>query len=378
MRILLVAGSYPPMVCGVGDHIALLAEALDRLDGVQVAVLTDARAAGTPRVGGVEVLPIVQRWQVADFARMRSAARRWRPDLVHLHFPATGFGPRVLSRVLLPFFRALGYPVVETWHEYWPSGAWRVALSAPYREHVINPRPNYVEQFPRWTRPLIARKRFHHIAGGPSVPQAVLSDDERRAIRSRYVGGPGRLVAYFGFSHPEKGVEQLFEIARPERDHLLLIGELSRDNAYHRGILARMEGPDWAGRVSTTGYVSSNEVARLMAASDAVVLPFRSGSHVGSSTLHSAAAQGVYVVTTSRDRTGYDPARHIHFAAPDDIAGMREALSTRLGERRPAANTPGSAWRAIAEQHLAVYGEALREGAATRAPLVQRASQVSS
>jgi glycosyltransferase involved in cell wall biosynthesis len=362
------------MICGVGDHIALLAAGLDRLDGVQVAVLTDIRASGTPQVGGVHVFPVVRSWQLPDLARMRGAIRRWRPDLVHLHFPATGFGPRVLSRFLLPFFRSLGLPVVETWHEYWPSGAWRVALSSPYRGHIINPRPSFVEQFPFWARPLIARKQFHHIVGGPSVPQVVLSGEQRRAIRSRIVPDDRRLVAYFGFSHPEKGVEQLFDIAQPERDHLLLIGELSPDNAYHRTILDRMSSAPWAGNTSSTGYVSSEQVAQLMAAADAVVLPFRSGSHVGSSTLHSAAAQGVYVVTTSREQTGYDPDRHIYFAAPDDVAGMRDALTERLGEHRPTSNSPASAWRAIAEQHLRVYVEALSEATARRAPLAQHAS----
>lgn len=360
MRILLVAGSYPPMPCGVGDYIALLARELGSRPGYKVAVLADARAAGGPEGAGVELFPVVRSWRLPDLGRMRQVVRAWKPDVVHLQYPAHGFGPRLLSRVLLPFFRALGVPVVESWHEHWPSGAWRIALGAPFATHVVVPRAGWVERMPRWARPLVARKRFHEIPSGPTMPAIRLPEPERAALRA-VLGADGRaIVAYFGFSHPNKGVEQLFEVADPSRHHLVLVTTLDSANDYQKALLERTQRSPWAGHVTVTGFLHAPEVARLLAAADAVVLPFREGSDTANSTLHSAVVQGTFAVTTSRATIGYDPDQHVHRVRPGDVAGMRSALDARLGQRRSSPPSSDEAWKAIADAHLPIYDAVTR------------------
>src|SRR5262249_4112863 len=83
LRILLVTGSYPPMRCGVGDYTAMLAEAIGRQPGAEVAVLTSAAASAAPIGHHHRVLNVVPSWNLSGLAPAWRAAQEWSPDIVH-------------------------------------------------------------------------------------------------------------------------------------------------------------------------------------------------------------------------------------------------------------------------------------------------------
>src|SRR5262245_2875383 len=120
MRILLFTGSYPPMRCGVGDYVASLADALGRLAGTKVAVVTDRRARRAGSSSGVEVLPIANGWKVSDLRPILTTTRQWAPDVLHLQYPTQGYADRLLPWVLPLVLSVLHIPVVQTWHEHLP------------------------------------------------------------------------------------------------------------------------------------------------------------------------------------------------------------------------------------------------------------------
>ena len=162
-----------------------------------------------------------------------------------------------------------------------------------------------------------------------------------------------RLVAYFGFVFPHKGVEDLFAITDPESDHLLLICELDESDPYHASIL-RMATD--RGNVTITGFVPPDEAARLLSVADAVVLPFRTGGGSWNSSIHAATTQGTFVVSTSTEKTGYDETLHACFVAPGDIDGMRDALD-RYSGTRGRVRLPQRTWDQVAEEHAQLYRE---------------------
>jgi glycosyltransferase involved in cell wall biosynthesis len=356
------------MRCGVGDYIARLGAALAHRDDLRVGVLTGTGAQPWPGTqSAVDLLPAGGRWLPQDLPSIIGAIRKWRPDVLHLQYPALGFGSRILPLFLQTLSRALGVPVVETWHEYYPSGAWRGLYHAGFRGEVIVVRPRYEDQMPRWYRTLLRRKRFHFIPNASAIGQARLGETERGAVRAKYAPDDRRMVAYFGFLYPSKGAEQLFEIADPRRDHLVIVGQLTPGDLYHESIIRLAGSEPWAGRVTLAGFLPADMVARVLAAADAVVLPFRQGGGNWNTSLHGAIAQGTYVVTTSRDRTGYDDEQHVHYAVPDDVAAMREALSRRISQRRDVPKrTPEDEWQDIARAHRAVYGQATAAARRTR------------
>jgi glycosyltransferase involved in cell wall biosynthesis len=357
MRILLISGSLPPMKCGVGDYAASLAKALSRREDTSVAVLTDEAAKPIPSDFDFEVFPVAEGWRVADAVRIAKVTRRWRPDLVHIQYPTQGYGNRYLPWLLPALFRIGNVPVVQTWHEF----PWhRNLLNAIWSDAIIAVRPNYKANMPQWCRWLTWKKKFAFIPNASPIPAMRLTDKERVAIRSRFATPPNRLVVYFGFFYPPKRTELLFDIADPSLDRLVLVGVLDLKDEYNKLILNRINQAPWTGKATVTGFLPAEEVARILAAADAVVLPFRDGGGIWNTSIHAAVAQGTFVLTTAREQHGYDSSRNIYYARPDDVADMKHALEAHIGSRLPeSAEDKLSEWEAIAQAHVSLYASVL-------------------
>jgi glycosyltransferase involved in cell wall biosynthesis len=345
------------MRCGVGDYTASLAKALGQRDDTSVAVLTDTAATPIPSDFDFEVFPIADGWRMADATRIAKVARHWRPDLIHVQYPTQGYGYRYLPYLLAPLFKFAGVPVVQTWHE---PPTKRNVLNAVLSGGFIAVRPNYKANMPNWYRWLIWRKQFRFIPNASAIPRTRLSEQEKFAIRSHFAPRPARLIVYFGFVHPAKRVELLFEIADPSQHHLVLICDLNSGDEYHKLILDRVNQPPWTGNVTVTGFLPAEEVGRILAAADAVVLPFRDGGGIWNTSIHAAVAQGTFVLTTAREQHGYNSSSNVYYARPDDVPDMSYALRTQIGSRRPETDADQvSEWETIAEEHMALYTSVL-------------------
>jgi len=353
MRILLVSGTYPPMRCGVGDYTAGLAHAFGRREDVTVAVLTGSGATGA-REERVELFPEVRTWKIADAPSILRRIRQWRPDIVHVQYPTLFYGE--IQWVLPALARLVNGPVVQTWHEYYSSRNWPSILNAAMPGGLVVVRPHYRERLPRWYRWLIRRKEFRFIPNASSIPLIRLSREERVAVRSEVAANVDDMIVYFGFASPGKGIELLFRVADPLRHRLVLICDLSAEDGYHASIIDLASRGDWAGKVTVTGFLPPEHAGRLLAAADAAVFPFPNGGGEWNSSIHGAAAQGTFVLTTSLERRGYDPVKNIYYAVPGDVGEMRQALRDHLGRRRPPlADSPETQWNSIAEAHLELY-----------------------
>ncbi|HZZ86349.1 MAG TPA: glycosyltransferase family 4 protein [Anaeromyxobacteraceae bacterium] len=358
MRVLLVTGSYPPMACGVGDYTRSLAQALSLSPGVQVAVLTSTEAAATSANSGCEVFPIVRDWGEPDRATVEGLARAWRPDIVHVQFPTLGYRGALAPR-LPSLFGKMGLPVVQTWHEYFPLyfpvrvGMLERLAMGPGLGDVIVVRPGYQRRMRAWQRVLTAGKRFHLIPNASSVPRAELSSAERLELRRRYAPDGKALLAFFGFFFEHKGIDDLLAVMDPAKHQLVLIGEGRESDPYQAELLRRVRGP-LASSVSEAGFLPPEEVARLLAVADAVVLPFRNGGGSWNTSIQAGTLQGTFVLTTSNERHGLDPHRNVYYARPGDIDDLRRGLESHLG-RRNHGPPPDPTWPEIASRHIEVY-----------------------
>ena len=369
LRVLLVAGSYPPVRCGVGDYTARLAGALHRRADVEVAVLTNRAESPPTAGGGIDVRPEMQNWRIRGLSSYWRVARTFAPDVVHLQFPTQSYNAVTGLAVLPAATRMLlGTPVVETLHEYFPGGFSRIvvcmAAMALSASALVAVRPCYRERMPPVVRTLLAKRPFRFIPNASAIPAITLTAEERGGLRQSIGSGARQVVAYFGFAYPHKGVERLFEIADPERHHLLLVGELSPADPYHARLLDLAASPSWQGHTAVTGFVDAERAARLLAASDAAVFPFVGGGGIWNSSLHGATDQGTFVLTTSTERHGYDAEMNIYYARPDDVDDMRTALATHIGTRSPTAAIDGDEeWARIARNHVRLYRTVLGKSA---------------
>lgn len=358
MRILLVTGSLPPMKCGVGDYTAHLANALSRQANTDVAVLTDVSAVPKPSDFEFEVFPICRGWIVSDVGRIALSVRRWKPDLIHIQYPTQGYGQRYLPWLLPILFRIGLVPVVQTWHGYDSRRMTpRLLPNSVLSGGLVVVRPEYLDMMDPFYRWLNRRKHIRFIPNASTIPTAQLSEEQRFALRSRFCPHDSRLIVFFGFVYPDRGTELLFQIADPGQHHLLLISDLNARDEYQKSILNHAKRDPWVGNVTITGYLPAEEVGQILAAADAVVLPFKDGGGMWNTSIRAAMSQGTFVLTTSRERWGYDSNDNAYYARPNDVADMQNALHRYMGKRNNRTCTGlGHDWDSIAQAHLSLYG----------------------
>jgi glycosyltransferase involved in cell wall biosynthesis len=348
------------MHCGVGDYTAQLADALRRRRDIELVVLTSvAEAPFTPPF----VRRRVERWRAHGPDAFVDMVATFRPDVVHVQYPAQGYESwSAVPAISVLARRRSNAGVVQTWHEYpqplsTPAG-WALMVMGGEADQLVYVRPDYEQHVRGALRRVIAGVPRHFVPNGAALPSVALSRAERERIRTELAVGERRVLAYFGFAFPHKGVHHLFTIANPATDHLVFIGDLQEADPYHSELLALARSAPWQGRVTICGYVDAERAARILGTADAAVFPFEDGGGVWNSSVHAAMAQGTFTLVTSRERNGYVAAENAYYAAPASIPEMRSALDTYAGRRHAAGLAPS--WDAIAERHVEIYRRALQ------------------
>jgi glycosyltransferase involved in cell wall biosynthesis len=361
MKVLLVSGSFPPLACGVGDYTQRLASALRASPGIDVGVLTSIGAESSEGEA-IRMFARMKTWRVAEAPTFLRVLKEWAPDVLHIQYPTQGYGHGRLPSLIPLLACTRGVRVVRTWHE--APGVRRtpgflLEILPAGRNIVV--RPNFRRLSHPANRWLLDRFGLRYIMGASAIPPSRLSDAARRKLRNSLLDGRNRLIVFFGFLYPFKGVELLFQIGDPERDRIVIAGAPDVDPDYRASLEALAAQPPWNGEVRFAGYMPDAAVADLLAAADVVVLPFLRGGGTWNSSIHAAVLQGTPVVSTSTEWTGFDEDNNLYLARPGDVADMRAGLDRVAGKRRAIdRDATGEQWRRIAEDHLAVYREVLR------------------
>jgi glycosyltransferase involved in cell wall biosynthesis len=157
------------------------------------------------------------------------------------------------------------------------SEADRLAPLARGRPVRVHPHPTY--------------EVFTERRGGEDPARA------RDAARER-IGADGRVILFFGYVRPYKGLADLLEALRLARrdswDRLFVVGEFYEPRDRYEPLFA---DPALSGKVTVVDrYVANEEVADYFAAADVVALPYRSAT--GSGIAQIAFGAGVPVIAT--------------------------------------------------------------------------------
>jgi glycosyltransferase involved in cell wall biosynthesis len=367
---------------GVADYTHELSSALAAA-GRPVTLVT-ARDHRYPPAPGVRVEPVVA-WvrgtgaparlvrrarlgPVANalrfLATLPTLARRARGGAV-VHLQGYYFPP--LAALLALVVRAVRVPLVYTAHGTFDRGrrhAWahRVLYSCA-RTTIVHS----VHDLPRL--PPAARARAAVIPHGEygGLARSTAPADPTAARASLGAGEDAVVALLFGQLRPDKGIGDLAAAAAAVPGvHVVVAGE---DVGGLAGAAAALADPRLAGRVSVQeGFAPMPQVARLFAAADAVVLPYRIASQSGVLLLAYGFARPVVAYPVGGlpeaivdGETGWLCAR------PDADAlaeTLRAVVAAAPGERarRGAAGRRLAAerwsWDVIARETAAVYDEA--------------------
>ena len=362
------------MKCGVAEYTQKLAGALSHDPEVKVAILTSRAASTLEPHADYELLPIVEEWGWHERGTILSAIRCWSPDVVHIQMPSMGYNNGFLPWALPFLLTRIGVLVVQTWHipsnlilRFILHSPLKFLAAAMVRDSLFLLREDSNDTAVAVVRRILFHKTTRFIQNASAIPAVDLGPSERQEIRARYGRPDARIVAFFGLIYPERGVDLLFRINDPADTHLVIIGEcLPLENLtyapktqllvreYHQSLWKLAQSPEWSGKVTITGFLPALEAARIMAAVDAVVLPWVIGGGSWSTSTLAAQAQGTFVLTTSKVHQGYDPEKNTYSTAPNDLNDMRSALSRYAGVRS-ALHDPARHWKRLRESHSELY-----------------------
>jgi glycogen(starch) synthase len=404
VRVLILSWEYPPVIVGgLGRHVHALAREL-AVAGHDVVVLcrqpTGTHAGTHPTtdevVDGLRVLRVAEDPPHLEFdernllawalglghAMVRAALTRlrgWRPDVVHAHDWIVAHAAIALSDVL-------EVPLVATIHatEAGRHGGW---LTTPLSRQVhsvewwLARRADAVVTCSAAMRDEVA-VLFDVDPGGVAVIHNGIAPRRWRVPRSRVAATrqrwsrPGvRLLLYFGRLEFEKGVHDLVAaLPRVRRAHpgtrLLVAGTGSQ----RRPLEERARACRVRRSVTFLGYVPDADLAALLAAVDAVVLPSRY-EPFGIVALEAAAAGAPLVASTAGGlaEVVLDGETGVSFA-PGDVAGLAAAVGRVLTDPAAAARRARAArarlltdfdWPSLAARTARVYACARAGGART-------------
>jgi glycosyltransferase involved in cell wall biosynthesis len=299
----------------------------------------------------------MNKWGLAEALKVIKIMRRWSPDIVHIQYPTQGYGRRLLPWALPIISFLMGKKIVQTWHEWYARrDAPKLFLKSIVPSRLIFVRPEYEKTLHPNLRWALWNSKTAFIPNASSIPRVALSEQMKDVIRNRYVKKQKRLVVFFGFLYPHKGVELLFDIADSSSDQIVIAGEVDEGGEYCRELMKRASTDQWLGKVTFTGFLPVADAAELLAVADAVILPFRTGGGEWNTSIHGAVLNGAFVITTSLTQRGYDRKRNIFFAQVDGVEEMRLALGSYAGRRREYdADIDLDEWIKIGNQHRLLY-----------------------
>ena len=396
MRVLIVSWEYPPVVIGgLGRHVHALARRLATA-GHDVRVLarqpagTDASTHPTESqlADGVQVLRVAEdpahleferdmvAWTLAMSHAMVRATPRWldgwQPDVVHAH-------DWLVAHAAIGIAELLDVPLVATMH------ATEAGRHAGWLTGIVSQQVHSVEWWlAQRADALITcseamRAEVSCLFDRDPADIRVLHNgiEPRRwrvrraevdAARALYAPDRAPLLLYFGRLEYEKGVHDLIAaLPRIRRAHpgtrLLIAGagtqleflvEQARTHRVRRA-------------VRLVGHLPDAELATLLAAVDAVVLPSRY-EPFGMVALETAAAGAPLVASTAGGlgEVVRDGVTGLSFE-PADVAGITTAVSAVLTDPASAATRAKAArarlrsefhWDRIAAATAAVYTSA--------------------
>jgi len=337
------------MRCGVGDYTAHLVAALEGMQDVVSGVLTST-AIADPQCRREGFFPVMDQWGFAALPTFLKTLEQFRPDIVHLQYPAS-FGRAFLPNFLPLICKRRGIAVIQTWHEH---PIYSQIINAAAIDALVVVDPDYPSTYRQPYRFMVRNRTCLHIPIGANIPAANTTPHRRMQIREAFNAQDKRLIAYFGFAGVSKGIELLFQTADPRYDRIVLICDLNRADQYQSTILGLAQSDEWQGKCYVTGYLPDIEAAAVLDSADAAVFPFTEGSTHRNGSVLAARLQGTFVATTHQRLRGYNASENVYYVAPGDVAGIRQAIECYAGKRSAGAQSVIE-WEEIAVRHSRLY-----------------------
>lgn len=336
--VILVTGSYPPEVCGVGDYVQKLSESLEA---------KRHRVKIFHKSG----------WSIRYLVRYLKEIKENCPQIIHFQYPTEGYGYSFLPMLLMLFLP--GERIIITIHEYssrtFKARVFTFFMILMARVVIVT---NEEEKIFIKQNFLLRRKDIEVINIGSNILASTESD---KPFMNRQVD-----IAYFGHIRPIKGLEGFLDciekirMAAGASINVCIIGQtIPKYQSYFEGIKMRAEKLG----ISFILNGSQNDTAVNLSNCKIVYLPFIDGVSARRGSLAAAAMNGCVVISTfSRSGLVNDFFEKYCYLVRDNNEAViltRTLLNGDSLPRRASELATFFSWGSIADRHIEIYDKLL-------------------
>lgn len=320
MNVLLVTGSYPPSVCGVGDYTKLLHDYLIR-SKISLTVFNIGESTWT------ELLLLVYK---SNF------------DIVHFQYPTIGYGKSIMPQIFCFLYWG---KIVFTIHEY-------------SERHILRRLSMLIFKL-RPGLKFIFTNQFEKKAFGIKGFNKIIPIGSNIPTSKEITGVRSNSVVSFGLIRPDKGIEKYISLVNKLNTNKIkfyLVGMVDdRFSDYYLSISKLAKESN----IKIILNLSSNEVSKLLSEVKYAYLPFPDGASDRRGSMLAAMANGCIVISQRGKYT-------------DDSLGKSVYLSDDLNEIENFITNPNKDveddlldnsrdylvsrdWKNVAQLHLDFY-----------------------
>ncbi len=265
-KTIVITGSYPPDVCGVGDYVASLKSASNAQNW---EVFTQSN------------------WKIKNFFRYVKMINNMKPDKVIIQYPTQGYGWSFLPFMLMIYYSAQKKnKCIVTYHEFSNQsvkarlcedlalyGVKKLVVTNEYEKEAVKKHHKNLD--------VSVIKIFSNI---PKV-------NKIKELQSREY-----FYCYFGQIRPNKGIEQFIELVKDLDQKKILIGTIPKEfGEYGEKIIEYAK----ENNIAVKNDASLSEVAELLNNCKAVILPFVDGISERRGSFLAAAVNGCLICSTT-------------------------------------------------------------------------------
>lgn len=332
MKILIICGSYPPHLCGVGDYTFQLVDHLKKQD--------------------VEVNLMVNRdWRIKNIRKLIREIKSYNPSIIHIQYPSMNFGLSIVPQLL-----SLRFKVTVTLHEVSHSKWIRQLSLIPFslRSKIIFTNQYEKLYFKKIFPWFNGKTDIIPIGSNIKITKTVPLSQKRTDT-----------IVYFGQIRPKKGIEEVLKLAenlQQEKSNyrVQIYGQLlDRFTSYYES-LKELDGfsiVEWGLNKSET------EIGNILAENLIFYLPFPDGASERRGSLFAALSNHNMIFTTNGKQTNIDLKMCI-FEVESEYEFREFLKSNAIDEIRMICSNKTEhilsyldrfRWTQISEQHIGFY-----------------------
>ena len=364
MKLCLITGSFPPIVCGVGDYTQNLCKVIAPF--CDLSIITSQDVVPNDDLPWKMICSMNQ-WNFSEIIKLIHLISLEKPDIVHIQYPSIRYRKYLMIN-FLPFFLRIKnrhWKVITTLHEYSDNGLLgqiRLFPNILFSHEIIVVDEEYqtdIKKIPLFKSTSITC--IHNAHNVTSIPDLIEVDRIHQILSS---DGKYKLMGFFGFIRVEKGLENILYamISMKNEGNLLsklvLLGSFPNSDYANglRNIISENQLDDY---IISTGYLSDNQVANYISAIDFFVYPFVYGVSPKNTSVLVAIAHDKPLITTRRNGKTVIDAHGIYYlnSSSDirEIVNLIDRFQSDMLMYGVDYTSFDLTWDRVGKEHLRLY-----------------------